>query len=238
MRQTIMIADNDRDTVRSLADHLATAAFEAVFVDNGRDVRREMERRNPSLVVLGTNFGDVPGLELARWVLNRPARPGLILLSSRADPIDRTIGLEMGADDYVSKPFFARELVARMHSVLRRLRPGPHEADVVPAPMSRAEVVSILGYSVNLSSRQVTLPDGDMATLSWTESKVLSALLDHRGVPVTRDILSQRALGRPWSPEERALDQHVAALRRKLHAHPPAKPLITTIRHVGYSIEA
>lgn len=233
MGQCILIADNDRETVRSLADPLAGEAFETVVVETGMDARKEVGRRNPSLVVLGTNLGDAPGLDLARWILARPSRPGLILLSARADPIDRTIGLEMGADDYVSKPFFPRELLARVHSVLRRLRRADEDFAMPP----KAETVSALGYTANLLSRQVVLPHGAMATLSWTEAKVLSALLEHRGVPVTRDVLSQRALGRSWSPDERALDQHVAALRRKLHSPPPAKPLIVTVRHVGYVIE-
>lgn len=236
MRQTIVIADNDRETAQALAEHLASEAFETVFVDSGSDAKKEVGRRNPDLIVLGTNLGDSPGLELARWVLSRPSRPGLILLSARADPIDRTIGLEMGADDYVSKPFFPRELLARVHSVLRRL-PRPATLDDAPLP-GKPEMVSARGYSINFLSRQVTLPNGATATLSWTEAKVLSTLLDHRGVPVTRDILSQRALGRPWAPDERSLDQHVAALRRKLQAPPPAKPLIITVRHVGYIIEA
>lgn len=233
MRQMIVIADNDRETIRSLEEHLGNEAFDTVVAHTGLDMKKEVGRRNASLVVLGTGLGDAPGLELARWVLTRPSRPGLIMLSARADPIDRTIGLEMGADDYVSKPFFPRELLARIHSVLRRLRRAEEEL----SPPPKAEVVTALGYSANLLSRQVVLPHGATATLSWTEAKVLSALLENLGVPVTRDVLSQRALGRSWSPEERALDQHVAALRRKLHSPPPAKPLIVTVRHVGYVIE-
>lgn len=233
MRQTIVIADNDRETIQCLSGQLAGEAFETVAVNNGLDMKKEVGRWDAGLVVLGTELGDAPGLELARWVLARPSRPGLILLSSRADPIDRTIGLEMGADDYISKPFFPRELLARIHSVLRRLR---RAEDDVPLP-PKAEMVTAMGYTANLLSRQVILPHGDTATLSWTEAKVLSALLENRGVPVTRDMLSQRALGRSWSPDERALDQHVAALRRKLHSPPPAKPLIVTVRHVGYVIE-
>lgn len=235
MRHTIVIADNDRETVHALAELLADEAYDAVFADNGLEAKREISRRNPNLVVLGTSFSDIPGLELARWILSRPSRPGLILLSPRADPIDRTIGLEMGADDYVSKPFFARELLARVHSVLRRLHP-PMPGEELPL-QPKAETLSAWGYTLNLQSRQVSLPGGGTVSLSWTEAKVLSALLDHRGVPLTRDMLSRKALGRTWAPDERALDQHVASLRRKLHSPSSAKPLIVTVRHVGYLIE-
>ncbi len=236
MRHTIVIADNDRETAHALADLLTEGAFDAIFLGSGLEAKREIARQNPSLVVLGTNFSDIPGLELARWILLRPSRPGLILLSARTDPIDRTIGLEMGADDYVTKPFFARELLARMHSVLRRLQPSMSSEDVPFQP--KAETLSAWGYTLNLNSRQVSLPEGGAVTLSWTEAKVLSALLDHQGMPLTRDALSRKALGRAWTPDERALDQHVASLRRKLHPRPLAKPLIITVRHVGYLIEA
>lgn len=236
MRHTIVIADNDRETVRALAEHLADEAFDTVFADTGQEAKREVSRRNPALVVMGTNFGDIPGLELARWILSRPSRPGLILLSSRTDPIDRTIGLEMGADDCISKPFFARELLARMHSVLRRLpQPVPSEEF---SPQPKVETLSAWGYTLYLSTRQVSLPHGGTVMLSWTEAKVLSALLDRRGVPLNRDVLSRKALGRAWTPDERALDQHVASLRRKLYSPPPARPLIITVRHVGYLVEA
>lgn len=244
MRHTIVIADNDRETAHVLADYLTDSAVETIFVDSGVEAKKEISRRNPSLVVLGTNFSDLPGLELARWVMSRQSRAGLILLGMRADPIDRTIGLEMGADDYVSKPFFARELLARIHSVLRRIQPsvsgmaadrGGSETNLLKPVV---EIVTAKGYAFNFLSRQVHLPHGPVVSLSWTEAKVLSALLDHRGVPLSRDVLSLRALGRNWTPEERALDQHVASLRRKLQSPPPAEPLIITIRHVGYLIEA
>lgn len=218
-----------------MAAYFADEAFEAVFLDDGATAQREIGRRNPSLVVLGTNFGDISGLDMARWLLSRPSRPGLILLSSRSDPIDRTIYLEMGADDCLSKPFFARELLARIHSVLRRLHPPSSGEESDSAP--RIETISVSGFRFDPRSRQVSLPHGALVTLSRTEAKVLSALLDNRGAPVTRDMLSLRALGRNWNPDDRALDQHVAALRRKLETPPPGKPLIATVRHVGYMVE-
>lgn len=240
MGQTILIADNDQETGKSVERHLNEEAFDIVFADTGRLVKQEVTRRNPLLVILGTSFSDLPGLELARWVLARPNRPGLILLGPNADPIDRTIGLELGADDYMTKPFFARELLARIHSVLRRIQragPGEDGEDDAAVPV-KAEPIWVSGYCINLLSRQITLPNEVMVTLSWSETKVLSVLLDRRGMPVTRDFLSKKALGRPWNPDERALDQHVAALRRKLHSPLPAAPLIITVRHVGYMIEA
>lgn len=235
MHHTIVFADNDRMTAQTMAAYLADEMFEAVFVDDGATAQREIGRRNPSLVVLGTNFADVSGLDLARWLMSRPYRPGLILLSSRSDPIDRTIYLEMGADDCLSKPFFARELLARIHSVLRRIHPPTLSEEAGTEP--RAETITASGFRFNPRSRQVCLPHGALVTLSRTEAKVLSALLDNRGAPMTRDMLSLRALGRNWNPDDRALDQHIAALRRKLETPHPGRPLISTVRHVGYMVE-
>lgn len=235
MHHTIVFADNDRMTAQAMAAYLADEAFEAIFLDDGATVQREIGRRNPSLVVLGANFGDVSGVDIARWLMSRPSRPGIILLSSRSDPIDRTIYLEMGADDCLSKPFFARELLARIHSVLRRLH--PHSPGEESRAEPRTETMAASGFRFNPRSRQVCLPHGALVTLSRTEAKVLSALLDNRGAPMTRDMLSLRALGRNWNPDDRALDQHIAALRRKLETPHPGKSLIATVRHVGYMVE-
>ncbi len=234
MPPTIVIADTDSDITRDLAEYLHDEPFKTVTANSAMMVKAEVARRAPVLVVLGTNLEDAPALDIARWILNRPEKPGLILIHPRADPIDRTIGLEMGADDCMSKPVFPRELLARIHSVLRRLpgaRPDPRNE------LAGGDVVVSHGYAINFASRQVALPNGETAALSWTEAKVLATLLEHQGTPVSRDVLSQRALGRSWTPEERALDQHIATLRRKLFVPEPLKPLIHTVRHVGYIID-
>ncbi len=232
MPRTIVIADNDAHTTRDLSEYLVGEPFRAVFAHSTVTVKAEVTQRAPALVVLGTDFDDAPGLEIARWILNRPERPGLILIHPRPDPLDRTIALELGADDCMSRPVFARELLARIHSVLRRLP----DAAALPRVATHHDVVAH-GYAINLASRQVVLPDGSTAALSWTEAKVLATLIEHQGAPVSRDVLSQRALGRPWVPEERALDQHIATLRRKLFVSEPFRALIHTVRNVGYTID-
>ena len=235
MPRTIVIADNDPDITRDLAEYLLGEPLKTITVSSALAVKAEVVRRAPSLVVLGTNLEDAPALDIARWILNRPEKPGLILIHPRTDPIDRTIGLEMGADDCMSKPVFPRELLARIHSVLRRLPAAG--ANGRTAGAAGGDVIVVQGYAINLASRQVVLPGGTNTALSWTEAKVLATLLEHRGTPVSRDVLSQHALGRVWSPEERALDQHIATLRRKLFVPEPFRPLIHTVRHVGYIID-
>lgn len=234
MPRSILIADSDAQTTRELNDYISGEPLEVVSAVTAAAAQAEMVRRAPRLVIAGTNFPDAPALDLARWVLARPSPPALILLTARADPIDRTVALEMGADDCMSKPIYPRELVARIHSLFRRLTPSNPQSLPIPSP----EPIHARGFSVNLLSRHVTLPSGETAVLSATETKVLATLLEHRGAPVSRDELSQRALGRQWHPEERALDQHVASLRRKLFVPAPLMPLIHTVRHIGYTIDA
>lgn len=234
MPRTIVIADNDPDTARDLAEYLLGEPFKTVVANSVLMLKAEVTQRAPALVVLGTDLDETPALEIARWILGRPEKPGLILIHPRTDPIDRTIGLEMGADDCMSRPIFARELLARIHSVLRRL---PDAGSVSRGGAAKGDVVVVQGYAINLASRQVVLPDGSATALSWTEAKVLATLIEHQGTPVSRDVLSQRALGRAWSPEERALDQHIATLRRKLYVSEPFRPLIHTVRNVGYTID-
>lgn len=230
MPRTIVIADSDSTATGDLAAFFATEPFETVTANSVAAAQAAATRRTPEVVVVGTNFQDAPAFDMARWVLARASRPGLILICSRDDPIDRTIGLELGADDCMSKPVYPRELLARIHSVARR---RDHAARPIPR-----QPVSVQGYTFNLLSRHVSLPSGETAVLSITEAKVLEALIEYRGMPVSRDQLSQRALGREWNPEERALDQHVASLRRKLFVPAPLKPPIHTVRHVGYTIDA
>jgi DNA-binding response OmpR family regulator len=229
MPRTVLIADRDPQILNDLATYFASEPFAVLTVGSAAEARAAVLQGTPSLVVAGTEFADAPPLDLARWILARAARPRLIVLCERADPVDRTIGLELGADDCMSKPVFPRELLARIRSVMRR-------ADEGCAPRTAAPV-QVQGYSINLPSRLVTLPSGGTAVLSVTEARVLETLIAQRGAPVSREELSRHALGRPWNPEERALDQHVASLRRKLFVPTPLKPLIHTVRNVGYTID-
>lgn len=231
MPRSILIADPDLTTLNELAGYFASEPFATATAFSAAAARAAVVQAAPRLVVAASAFADAPPLDFARWLLARPARPRLILMCDRADPIDRTVGLEMGADDCLSKPVFPRELLARIRNVMRRAS----AADAFKA--RAADPVQVQGYSINLLSRHVNLPSGEIAVLSVTEARVLETLIAHRGAPVSREDLSRHALGRPWNPEERALDQHVASLRRKLFVPAPLKPLIHTVRNVGYTID-
>lgn len=232
MPRSVLIADPDTRLLAELTDYFAAEPFATVTATSAAQARAAIVQGvAPNVVVAGGEFPDASPLDLARWILARPARPRLILVCERDDPVDRTVGLELGADDCVSKPVFPRELLARIRSVARRTAEGAG-----PRPRTAAPI-QVQGYSVNLLSRLVALPSGETAVLSVTEARVLETLLDQRGAPVSRDALSRHALGRPWNPEERALDQHVASLRRKLYVPARFKPLIHTVRNVGYTID-
>lgn len=233
MPRVIVVADPDPAFTSELAEYFSRELFQTVVANTGAAAQAAVAKKTPSVVVAGADFPDAPGLGLARWVLARPSQPGLIQICSRPDPVERTIAIEMGADDCLSKPVSPRELLARIHGLVRRLAKSRDFGAVAPD----AGPMTVQGFWINLLSRHVTLPSGETVVLSATETKVLAALIDNRGSPVSRDELCQRALGRIWNPEERALDQHIATLRRKLFVPPSFRPLIHTVRHVGYIID-
>lgn len=233
MPRVIVVADPDPTLTDELAEYFSGELFQTVTANTGAAAQAAIIKKTPRVAIVGTDFPDAPGLNLPRWILARPNPPGLIQICSRADPIERTIAIEMGADDCLSKPLSPRELLARIHGLVRRLS----KANGIGAIPADSTPMTVQGFSVNLLSRHVTLPSGETVVLSATEAKVLATLIDNRGSPVSRDELCQRALGRVWNPEERALDQHIATLRRKLFVPESFRPLIHTVRHIGYIID-
>jgi two-component system, OmpR family, response regulator len=167
--------------------------------------------------------------------LKRRSSAGIIVLTGRRDETDHVIGLELGADDYVTKPFRRRELVARINAVLRRVQPPEFGTDLAPAPARAVEHV-FDGYRVNLETRRVHDPGGSEIELTTAEFNLLGALLGQRGQALSRAQLIEAIKGRDWEIHDRAIDGLVSRLRRKL---PPwrgrVSPYIRTIHGIGYA---
>lgn len=230
MQGRLLVIDDEEDLAATLVRFFSAEGMNVEVARKAADGKKLLAEACFDVVLLDVGLPDQSGFDLARWILSQPDRPGLIFLSGRSDPVDRTIGLEIGADDYVTKPFYGRELLARVRGVMRRT--GDAGRARSPAGSS-----AIAGYKINLTTRIATLPDGTNLCLSLTEAKVLGVLIENAGTPVSRDDLSRKALGRPWEPEERGLDQHIATLRRKLKDGRFGSSLIITVRHVGYMVD-
>lgn len=222
----ILIVDDDRDIRDLLAEHLRGAGFDAVVAAEGREMRRLIDAgANPDLIILDINLPGEDGLSLCRELRSRTAIP-VIMLTARGDPIDRIVGLEMGADDYMAKPFEPRELVARIKSVLRRAQALPSNLQPL-----HAKAGVFLGWRLDLERRQLADPSGRVVMLSGSEFRLLRTLMEHANRVLTRDQLVGIAGGKPSENLDRSIDLQVSRLRHKLKGQPD---LIKTVRNEGY----
>jgi two-component system OmpR family response regulator len=189
------------------------------------------------LIVLDLMLPGEDGLALCRWVRARSNVP-VIMLTARGEEIDRIVGLEMGADDYLPKPFNPRELVARIKAVLRRAdRPSGGFASG-GAPRNPREILTFAGWRLDVGARRLTAPDGVLVPLSAGEFDLLAAFTSHPQRVLSRDYLLDLAKGRAAQPFDRSIDVQVSRLRRKIEEDPSNPQLITTVRGGGYMFSA
>lgn len=221
----LLVVDDDRDIRNLLSDHLETHGFRTVKAADGRAMRAALEAGPVDLVVLDLNLPDEDGLSLCRAV-RATARTPIIILTARGDPIDRIVGLEMGADDYMAKPFEPRELVARIRTVLRRS--GGESA------AAEGRHADFAGWSLDIALRALTAPDGRLAPLSGADFDLLHALIRSGGKPVSRERI--RALSTVADADDRAIDLRVSRLRQKLGDDARNPVLIRTVRSLGYML--
>ena len=219
----------DEATQRSLlVDYLGRQGFRVIGTESGRGLRQLFEREAPALVMLDVGLAGEDGFALARWLRERSSRIGIIMVTAAADTVDRVVGLETGADDYIVKPFEPRELLARVRSVLRRA--GSNEA----APRTDKRVR--MGRRVlDLERRILADPvDGSEDRLSASEFDLLKVFAENPNRPLMRDWLLEVTSHRDIGAFDRAIDLRITRLRRKIE-HDPAHPeAIRTVRGVGY----
>ena len=215
-----MVIEDDEAISALVGGYLEQAGFDVIRESTGQGGLVAAERRQPRFVVLDLGLPDFDGFELCRQLRGSADVP-ILILTARDEEADRIIGLELGADDYLTKPFSPRELVARIRAVLRRAEPGPSEA----------EVIELGELRVDLRSRNVTIA-GSTVILRTLEFELLAELARHPGHVVTRDRLLDRVWGTSFAGGTRTVDVHIAQLRKKLGR--PA--LIQTVRGVGYRI--
>lgn len=227
--QSILVVDDDKEIVRLVRAYLEKAGYQVLTAYDGDTALHILRRERPALVVLDLMLPDQDGWDITRLVRSDPALANtpIIMLTARIDDTDKIIGLELGADDYVTKPFNPREVVARVRSVLRRAHSGP------TAPQAR--VLKIGDLSMDVNRHLVTLRQQEVE-LTATEFNLLKVLLENPGYAYTRSELIEQALGYEYEGSERTLDSHMRNLRRKIDPDTERPSYIQTVYGVGYRL--
>jgi len=225
----ILVVDDDREIRDLLAKFLERQRLRVTAARDGKEARRAFLNGHFQLVVLDLMLPGEGGLELARWFRTEGGRVPIIMLTAMAEETDRIIGLELGADDYVTKPFNPRELLARIRAVLRRTGDSEDRA-----PDNNAKSYRFSGWLLETARRRLLDPSGVEVAITGGEYELLVALLDRPNRVLTRDMLLDLLRGRQAGPFDRAIDVAVSRLRRKLEDDGRNAQLIKTVRGGGY----
>lgn len=229
----ILIVDDDPQIRSVLKRYLTRHEFEVREASSGQEMRVEIATVPPTVVLLDLGLPDTDGLTLLAE-LRRQADLGIIIVSGMSDQVDRIVGLEMGADDYVSKPIDQRELLARIRSVRRRVQAIRATTAEIADNEPEASVLHFSGWHLDTLARSLTSPTGEYIALTTMEFDTLLTLANGPGVVMNREQLLQVAARRDWEPFDRAIDAVIVKLRRKLGEDPRDPQLIKTVRGIGY----
>jgi two-component system, OmpR family, response regulator len=224
----ILIVDDDRDISTLLAEYLEKNGYRTSTAADGKAMWKALDDQRIDLIVLDLNLPGDDGLTLCRNLRARSSIP-VIMLTARGEPVDRILGLEMGADDYVPKPFEPRELFARIRSVLRRTQAAPASSQ---APES--QMLHFAGWTMDTTARHLVNPQGVVVALSGAEFRLLKIFLDHANRVLSRDQLLNMTAGRDADPFDRSIDLQISRLRQKLGEDARSPQIIKTVRNEGY----
>ena len=235
--QHIAVVDDELAITELLAHYLATHGFRTTQLHTGRALMALMPVDPPGLVLLDLGLPGEDGFAIARQ-LREHWRCGLVIITGRGDAVDKVVGLEVGADDYVTKPFDLRELVARIKAVLRRMEPQQPAATTQPPKdtgnASVGQCLTFLGWRLDLAARRLDDAGGQEVRLTSGEFSLLATLAQHGGRVLSRDFLLEQTRGRDAAPFDRTIDVQIGRLRRKLEADAENPQIIKSVRGAGY----
>jgi DNA-binding response OmpR family regulator len=226
----IIVVDDEPEICSMLADYLGHAGYAVSTAGDGSAMRRLLEERPADLVILDINMPGEDGLSLARY-LRANVDVGIVMLTAAGEVVDRIVGLEMGADDYIAKPVDLRELLARVRAVLRRVPAGAPPGAEAAAPTHQ---IRFGPCRLDLDAHKLYDADGAEVPITSMEFDLLKAFADHPNHVLSRDQLLDLAHHKGWEPFDRSIDIRIARLRRKVEADPSKPQVIKTVRGAGY----
>jgi two-component system phosphate regulon response regulator OmpR len=229
MVQRVLIVDDDADIRETTGEYLSENGFEIALAADGEQMRAAFAQAVPDVVLLDLNLPGEDGLALTRW-LRANHDVGIIMVTGAGEVVDRVVGLEVGADDYLAKPFDLRELRARMKSVLRRS--GSRKDGRAAAPA--AQRVKVGRCLLDLSTHQLTDESGAELPITGMEFDLLRVFIENANRVLSRDQLLTLTRNREWEPFDRSIDIRIARLRRKIEVDPGKPAAIRTVRGAGY----
>jgi len=229
LKTRILVVDDDQRLRELLVRYLGGEGYEVKAVPDGTGMDKQLARERYDLIVLDLMLPGEDGLAICRRLRGQANAPTIIMLTAKGDDVDRIVGLEMGADDYLPKPFNPRELLARINAVLRRRAP----AGVPGAPSASGELFQFGKFSLNLSTRTLTR-EGKSVPLTTGEFSVLKVLVQHPREPMSRDKLMELARGREYEVFDRSIDVQISRLRKIVEEDPSHPKHIQTVWGFGY----
>jgi len=229
---SILVVDDDAVICNILNRYLTAAGYRVKTASNGEEMYQRIKLHSPDLIILDLKMPGKHGLELARE-LRKNSDVGIIILTGSEETVDRIVGLELGADDYIPKPFAERELLARVRSVLRRVMQtgnAPGSSDMSVAKFS--------DWTLDLAAHELRSPAGKEVQLTSYEFQILETLVRNANRVLSRDKIMENLTGRDWIPTDRSVDVLMGKLRKKIEKDPHKPDLIKTIRGAGYKFTA
>ena len=227
----ILIVEDEKAVARGLEFALQVEGFEVLYAENGQSALNLARTQHPQLILLDLRLPDISGFDVCRQLRQDGLRQPILMLTALDDPIDKVLGLELGADDYVVKPYNLRELIARIRSLLRRAYGELSES-------SAGQVIEFGEIQLDLEQLQVTRA-GQAVYLTPTEFRILRYLTTHPGKPVSRDTLIEAVWGYDSDyGSDRTVDVHIRHLRQKIESDPSEPQWLLTVRGVGYKFQS
>lgn len=226
MPKRILIADDDHSIVKILRGYLEQAGFEVLAAHTGEAALHHLRHEKPDVLILDLMLPDQDGWDVTRSIRTHPtlAATPIIMLTARVDDTDKVIGLELGGDDYITKPFNPREVVARVRALLRR-----SQQEYVP------QVLQVGTLRLDIDQHELTI-EGQVVELTPTEFKLIQVFMENPGFTHTREELLEKSVGYAYEGMGRALDTHIRNLRRKIERDPGQPELIQTVHSIGYRL--